>query len=73
MATLIGLCLRVKLLRTLPPRMKVAIYIKPGAHQSESAINKQLNDKERVAAALENIHLAEVVNKCIAASIAVSE
>jgi hypothetical protein len=29
-------------------------------------VNKQLNDKERVAAALENNHLLEVVNKCIA-------
>lgn len=29
-------------------------------------MNKQLNDKERVAAALENGHLLEVVNKCIA-------
>jgi hypothetical protein len=28
-------------------------------------VNKQLNDKERVAAALENDHLLQVVNKCI--------
>ena len=33
---------------------------------SEDAINKQLNDKERVAAALENMHLLDVVNKCVA-------
>lgn len=30
------------------------------------AVNKQLNDKERVAAALENAHLVDVVNTCIA-------
>lgn len=65
MATLIGLCIRVKLLRSLPSRFKVTILISPGAHQSETAINKQLNDKERVAAALENSHLLGVVNKCI--------
>lgn len=65
MATLIGLCLRVKLIRALPPRFKVSISITPGTHASEEAINKQLNDKERVAAALENEHLLEVVNKCI--------
>ena len=65
MATLIGLCIRVKLLRSLPPRFKVRILISPGSHQSESAINKQLNDKERVAAALENSHLLSVVNKCL--------
>ncbi|KAI9917198.1 hypothetical protein PsorP6_013138 [Peronosclerospora sorghi] len=66
MATLIGLCLRVKLLRSLPPRFKVDILITPGTHSSEAAVNKQLNDKERVAAALENSHLLTVVNKCIA-------
>jgi hypothetical protein len=33
---------------------------------TEDAINKQLADKERVAAALENGHLLEIVNKCIA-------
>ncbi|KAE8913908.1 hypothetical protein PF005_g11335 [Phytophthora fragariae] len=65
MATLIGLCLRVKLLRSLPPRFKVDILITPGTHASEAAVNKQLNDKERVAAALENAHLLTVVNKCI--------
>jgi len=65
MATLIGLCIRVKLLRSLPPRFKVTVRISPGAHQSELAINKQLNDKERVAAALENTHLFSVVQKCI--------
>lgn len=66
MATLIGLCLRVKLLRSIPSRFKVDISITPGTHEQEHAVNKQLNDKERVAAALENAHLLEVVNKCIA-------
>lgn len=65
MATLIGLCIRVKLLRSLPKRFKVTIQIYPGSHQSEIAVNKQLSDKERVAAALENNHLLDVVNKCI--------
>ncbi len=66
MATLIGLSIRVKLLRSLPNRFKVIVKITPGSHQSEDAVNKQLNDKERVAAALENAHLLEIVNKCIA-------
>lgn len=65
MATLIGLCLRVKLLRSLPSRFKINVQIEPGTHASEKAINKQLRDKERVCAALENKHLAGVVNKCI--------
>ena len=68
MATLIGLCIRVKLLRSLSPRFKGTVQITPGAHQSELAINKQLNDKERVAAALENTHLFSVVQKCIQGS-----
>jgi len=65
MSTLIGLCLRVKLLRSLPPRFKVDIFVEPGSHVSESQVNKQLNDKERVAAALENGQLVQVVNKCL--------
>ena len=65
MATLIGLSLRVQLLRALPSRYKVDICITPGSHASETAVNKQLNDKERVAAALENPHLTEVINHCI--------
>lgn len=66
MATLIGLSIRVKLLRSLPPRFKVTVEITPGTHSSEHAVNKQLADKERVAAALENAHLIEVINQCIA-------
>lgn len=31
------------------------------------AVNKQLADKERVAAALENSSLLEVVNQCLSA------
>lgn len=66
MATLIGLSIRVKLLRSLPPRFKVTVEITPGTHSSELAVNKQLADKERVAAALENSNLINVINQCIA-------
>ncbi|KAF9030783.1 FAM96B protein [Panaeolus papilionaceus] len=66
MSTLIGLCIRVRLLRSLPERFKVDIFVKPGSHQSEHAVNKQLNDKERVAAALENSVLLDTVEKCLA-------
>ena len=65
MATLIGLCIRVKLMRSLPPRFKVDVNVTPGKHASELALNKQLNDKERVAAALENDNLLKVVNGCL--------
>ena len=65
MATLIGLCIRVKLLRSLAPRFKVDVNVTPGKHASEDAVNKQLNDKERVAAALENATLLKTVNACL--------
>ena len=41
---------------------QVRVRITPGAHNNEKEINKQLNDKERVAAALENDHLLSMVN-----------
>jgi hypothetical protein len=64
-ATLIGLSIQVKLMRSLPKRFKIKVYIEPGTHNTEDAVNKQLADKERVAAALENTHLLGIVNKCI--------
>ncbi|KAK2998595.1 hypothetical protein RJ639_024415 [Escallonia herrerae] len=87
MATVIGLCLRVKLMRSLPSRyksslselvkvnffyldIKVDIRVAPGTHATEAAVNKQLNDKERVAAALENPNLVDMVDECLAPSYA---
>lgn len=65
MATLIGLCIRVKLERTLPPGIKFDVSITPGSHAQESQVSKQLRDKERVSAALENPNLLQLVEKCI--------
>ncbi|XP_063933537.1 MIP18 family protein galla-2-like [Zophobas morio] len=65
MATLIGLSIRVQLLRTLPSRFKVNITCHPKSHRTEDAINKQLADKERVSAALENHHILEVINRSL--------
>lgn len=65
MATLIGLSIKVKLERSLPRRFKADVFISPGTHVSEKAVNKQLADKERVAAATENERLLEVVNQCL--------
>ena len=45
---------------------QVDIFVTPGAHSTEAAVNKQLNDKERVAAALENPSLLDMVNKSLA-------
>ncbi|VVA94483.1 unnamed protein product [Arabis nemorensis] len=65
MVAIIGLCIRVKLMRSLPDRYKVDIRIAPGTHATEDAVNKQLNDKERVAAALESPNLVEMVDECL--------
>jgi len=66
LATLIGLCIRTKLERTLVPgQIKLEIVVKEGTHNTEGDINKQINDKERVAAAMENPNLKETVEKCI--------
>ncbi|QDZ18554.1 iron-sulfur cluster assembly protein [Chloropicon primus] len=66
MATLIGLCIRAKIMRVLPSRFKVKVVLSKGSHSTEEAVNKQLNDKERVLAALENPNLLQLVNKCLA-------
>jgi hypothetical protein len=39
-------------------------------HASSCAVNKQLNDKERVAAALENPQLLDKVNLCLSGKMA---
>ena len=65
MVTLIGLSIRLKLSRVLPKRFKVDTIVYPGSHTSEMSVNKQLNDKERVAAALENPNLVQKVDLCL--------
>ncbi|OMO54506.1 hypothetical protein COLO4_36460 [Corchorus olitorius] len=88
MATVIGLCLRVKLMRSLPSRYKTNLRLMFVLVNGGDAlllyfsvsdprlvtffmlmtVNKQLNDKERVAAALENPNLVDMVDECLAPS-----
>ncbi|CAH1437262.1 unnamed protein product [Lactuca virosa] len=68
MATVIGLCLRVKLKDCFPPHFKVDIKVAPGSHADEAAVNKQLNDKERIVAAMENPNLRHLVDECLHSS-----
>ncbi|CAN0861884.1 Protein AE7-like 1 [Linum grandiflorum] len=65
MATVIGLCLRVKLQECFPPHYKVTSYLHLDCCSDTFAVNKQLNDKERVAAALENPNLRQLVDECL--------
>ena len=45
--------------------IKIDIKVKEGTHSTAAEITKQINDKERVAAALENPNLLKVVDECI--------
>ena len=65
LATAIGLGVRARLENSLPPRFRVDVRIKEGTHSTADQVNKQLGDKERVAAALENATLNGVVRKML--------
>ncbi|GIK07485.1 hypothetical protein Aspvir_003151 [Aspergillus viridinutans] len=65
LATVIGLGVRVRLEQSLPPRFRVDVRIKEGTHSTADEVNKQLGDKERVAAALENGTLMGVIAKML--------
>jgi metal-sulfur cluster biosynthetic enzyme len=65
LATVIGLGVRVRLEQALPPRFRVDVRIKKGTHSTDDQVNKQLGDKERVAAALENGTLMGVLKKML--------
>jgi metal-sulfur cluster biosynthetic enzyme len=63
LATVIGLGVRVRLEQALPPSYRVDVRIKKGTHSQAEEVNKQLADKERVAAALENANLMGILRK----------
>ena len=65
LATVIGLGVRVRLEQALPPNYRVDVMIKEGTHSQDDQVNKQLADKERVAAALENDTLKGVLDKML--------
>jgi len=65
LATVIGLGVRVRLEQALPPRFRVDVKIKEGTHSTGDQVTKQLADKERVAAALENETLLGVIRKML--------
>ena len=61
-----GLCLQTKLHRELGPEYKIDVFVEPGFHEKEGSVNKQINDKERRAAALEDPALFALVEECLA-------
>jgi metal-sulfur cluster biosynthetic enzyme len=62
LTTVIGLGVKVRLVNALPPRFRIDVRIKEGTSSSADEANKQLGDKERVAAAMENRNLINMVN-----------
>ncbi|TQS36588.1 hypothetical protein Golomagni_02956 [Golovinomyces magnicellulatus] len=63
LATVIGLGVRVRLEQALPPSYRVEVKIKKDTHSQAEEVSKQLADKERVAAALENENLLGILRK----------
>ena len=41
------------------------VAVAPGTHANEEAVNKQLGDKERVEAAMQNPGMMELVEQCL--------
>lgn len=65
LTTVIGLGVKVRLMQALPPRFRIDVRIKAGTSNTAGEVNKQLSDKERVAAAMENRNLVQVVNQML--------
>lgn len=62
----LGLCLQTKLQREIGNDCKIDVLVEPGFHEKEESVNKQINDKERRAAALEDPALLAMVEECLA-------
>lgn len=65
LATVLGLGVRVRLEQCLPPNYRVDVLCRENTHSQDDQVNKQLADKERVAAALENDSLRAVLDKML--------
>ncbi|KOS21495.1 MIP18 family protein [Escovopsis weberi] len=65
LATIIGLGVRLRLGQVLPPNYRIEVTCKENTHLQDEQVNKQLNDKERVAAALENETLKETMDRML--------
>lgn len=65
LASLIGLCILVKLRRSVPTEYSVKIVVKPGSHVDEQEINTKLVDSKRIDDACNRADLMEIINLCI--------
>ena len=65
LATLIGLCIWVKINNAFGDLCKIELFITPGSHPHSREITKQMNDKERLLSAKDNVELMGLVNLCL--------
>jgi metal-sulfur cluster biosynthetic enzyme len=69
LVTDISLCILTRLRRIFGDQVlnnyKIDLKVANGSHENEAAVIKQINDKERVAAALENPLIMQIIENCI--------
>ncbi len=68
LASVIGLSIKIKLLRALPVCYRIHVKVASNTHKDEENLNKQLDDKERVCAALESENVRKMINKAISST-----
>lgn len=70
LSAIIGLALRKKIESDfmIASEWKLIIMVYPGSHSAEIDLNRQFNDKERIAAANDNPNVMKLVNGCILCS-----
>jgi hypothetical protein len=65
-ALLIALCIHAAVTQAIAGlHCKLIVCVQPNTHHQSEDISKQINDKERVLAAMENPLLRSLVNKLI--------
>lgn len=65
MANLIGLSIKIQLLKYVSPEYLIQVSVLRDGHVQEKELNKQLNDKDRVNAAMESESVMTLVNEIL--------
>eukprot|EP00866_Antonospora_locustae_P000729 jgi/Antlo1/729/163 len=65
MAGVIGLAIKLQMLKYVGEEYWTRVFVAEDTHVSWRALCKQLNDKDRVMAALENVHMVEMLDSII--------
>jgi len=68
LAAIIGLCIRQRLNLDYGLKFRLLMSVEPNTHDHWESITKQINDKERIFAAMENVGIQELVASCLIAS-----